>query len=450
VKRLWRLFTSLETTAALLVLLASLLLLNVMLPQEAVVGREAFARAAVSSRAAHFFLVTLGLGRLATSPVFLGALALFFLNLAAVLAARAGPTWRRTRVKPRPEAALQAWAATGEGLTGPRPEGLGLAGVIEILRGYGYPARKVGEGVVWGVKHRLAPLGFLIFHLSFFLLCAGGLLVYYTRFVGTVTLTEGQEHDGAAASTTEVLRSPPVGGPPPLRFTLEEVDPRFEAGEPVHLGATLRFPRGVVQTARVNHPARWGSTSVLVQRAGLAPVLWLQDERGYTLDRVAVAAPTRGTEATRVPLGGGGMTVEVGPLGPDVPFPSRGELADTELALRVLDGERVLFDGSLSPGRVADLGPRGRLVLAELRYWAGMLVVAERGGGLLILGFALGVVGLLWRLLLYRREVAVLWDEETFTVLGRGEYYRGRFHEELEAICSTLRDNEGDPGRATT
>lgn len=446
--RLWRLLTSLKTTAALLVLLALLLLLNVVIPQEAVVGREAFARLAVGSRKAHFFLVTLGLGRMATSPIFLGALALFFLNLMAVLAARAGPTWRRTRPRPRSAAALGAWAATGEGLTGPRPEGFGLATVIETLRGFGYPARRVAEGMVWGVKHRLAPLGFLIFHLSFFLLCAGGLLLYYTRFVGVVTLTEGQEHDGAAGSYAEVLRMPPLGGAPTLRFTLEEVEPRFDSGEPVHLGASLRFPRGVRQTARVNHPARWGASTVLVQRAGLAPVLWLQDARGFTLDRVAVAAPTRGTEAAEVPLSAGELQVEIEPLGPEAPFPERDQLAAAALTVRVERNGELLFEGPLRPGEAASLGAEGRLVLEDLRYWAGLLVVSERGGGLLIAGFLLGVTGLVWRLLAYRRELAVVWDEQTFTLLGRGEYFRDRFREEMEAVFRGLGDNGNDPGRA--
>ena len=39
------------------------------------------------------------------------------------------------------------------------------------------------------------------------------------------------------------------------------------------------------RTSRVNHPAKWGDVSLLVEQASLAPVLWLQDGRGFTLAR---------------------------------------------------------------------------------------------------------------------------------------------------------------------
>ena len=53
-------------------------------------------------------------------------------------------------------------------------------------------------------------------------------------------------------------------------------------------------------------PAEWGSATLLVNEAGLAPVLWLQDEQGFTLDRVAVPVPVTTARApTVVPLAAG-------------------------------------------------------------------------------------------------------------------------------------------------
>ena len=59
-------------------------------------------------------------------------------------------------------------------------------------------------------------------------------------------------------------------------------------------------------------------------------------------------------------------------------------------------------------------------------------------GGLLITGFLAGVVGLIWRLLWYRREVALTWDEESFRLVGRSEFFSTRFARELRQIHSTL------------
>ena len=94
--------------------------------------------------------------------MFLGVLGVFFLNLAAVLAVRLGPTWRRIALRPRAEDGLKAWARMEESLAAALPEGFGVGTAARALRGFGYQSRKVGEHTLWGVKHRTAPLGFLL------------------------------------------------------------------------------------------------------------------------------------------------------------------------------------------------------------------------------------------------------------------------------------------------
>ena len=79
--RLLGAFTSRKTTVGLLCVLAVLLLLNVAVPQAAVLGEEAFGEMARSHPGRHFVLVTLGLGRMPTSPIFLGTLGVFFVQV---------------------------------------------------------------------------------------------------------------------------------------------------------------------------------------------------------------------------------------------------------------------------------------------------------------------------------------------------------------------------------
>ena len=170
-KGLLRWFTSARVTVTLLVLLALLLLLNVALPQESVLGEERYERLLQESgRGARFVLDTLGLGHMSTSPVFLATLGLFFLNLTAVLLSRIGPTWRRIALRERSEEGLRAWARMEESLSGGLPGEWSPGRVAQVLRGFGFQVRRQGERTFWGVKHRTAPLGFLLFHLSFFLL----------------------------------------------------------------------------------------------------------------------------------------------------------------------------------------------------------------------------------------------------------------------------------------
>lgn len=436
-RRFRELATSLRTTAVLFVVLATLLLLNVLLPQREVIGESAFRSVTERSVASRLFLVHLGLGQLPTSPPFLTVLGLFFVNLSAIVLLRARTTFRRIRTPvPRPEELDRL--ASGRGvLERPLPVGWTAASAVAVLRGFGFRTARVGESALWGVRHRSAPLGFLLFHGSFFVLCSGGVLLWATRFSGKVRLVEGQRFEG---ELQRVIRKPPWGGISDLRFAVVAVDPKFERDEPTDLAATVRFGiagGGEEQTSRVNHPARWGSFSVLVTEAGVAPELWIQTPDGFTLDRVSVASNTRGTEPTDLPLARGRLTGRIDPLWPRKGFPDRHALEALPMRISLREGATELWRGELRPGEAREAG--GVVVrLVRHRYWVGILLVSERGGGLLTIGFCMAVVGLLWRLAFARREVAVFWDSHSIRVVGKTELLPERFGAELESIADAL------------
>jgi hypothetical protein len=442
---LWKVLASVRTTVVLLCLVGVFLLLNVVVPQSAVVGDEALRQAASRGPAARLLIDTLGLGHIPTSPLFLAALGLFFLNLLVVLADRTAPTLRRIRVRAPAEAELLQLAENGPSIAGALPGGWDPTAAIETLKGYGFRCVRIGGQGLWGVKHRTAALGFLLFHASFLLLCAGGALLYYTRFAATARLVEGQAFTG---EYQRILRTPPLGGPPGLSFQLVSVEPRFEQGAPVDLKASLLFftsAGGSERSARVNHPARWGTASVLVEEAGVAPEIWLQDASGYGLDRVSVAAATQGGEPTRLALARGSLQVVLAPIAQGSEFPGRTALAALPIRLSVGESGRTLYDGSLAPGQSVAFGPY-RLALVQNRYWAGFRVVSERGGALLIAGFALGVAGLVWRLLAFRRELFVAWGDGALRISGRGEFFQGAYRRELESILGTLSGRPASAG----
>ncbi len=439
-RALWRFLTSLKTTIGLFVILGTLLLLSVSIPTEQYLGPEAGTFA--SSALGLFLLETLGLGSLSTSPLFLACIVLFFFNLSTVILGRAGVTLRRTRLRPPSGPTLQGWCDRESSLRGSNPGGISADSVLKVFRGMGFPAVKAGDGVAWAVKHRTAPLGFLLFHISFYLLCLGGVGIYTTRFVGVSALVEGQAFQGF----NQVLRSAPMLGPPGLSLVLDSVDAQFEQGQALHLGAVFQIEEDgvpVEKESRINHPARSGASTILVNRAGIAPILWLQDKDGYTLDRVAVAAETLGGGGTEVELGQGAFRVLVTPVVERMHFPDRSELQATPVEVEARDASgSVVFAGTVRTGRHIDLG-EAVLVIPELRFWVGIYVVREYGGTLLIAGFLLGTIGLIWRLMLYRREVAVVWAGNDFAVAGRAEYFSHRFREEL----ATIRDLLEDAGR---
>lgn len=443
-KKVWEYLTSLRTAAILLSVLSGFLVLNVILPQEGVLGEEGLRSLAQRNPVSGFFLLTLGLGHIPTSPLFLATLGLFFLTLAAVLVDRAGATLRRIEVPaPGPDALERMTRADGA-LDAALPEGWDVSKAMALLRGCGYRPARVGDHGVWGVRHRTAPAGFLLFHGSFFVLCAGGALLFYTRFAGKARLVEGQTFEG---QYQKVIRMPPVGGPPGLAFTVTEIRPTFQRGEPTDLRATLRFamPGGSREMeSRVNHPARWGSVSVLVEEAGVAPELWVQTPDGFTLDRVSVAATTKGSEPTTLTLAGGRISASLEPLWPQAGFPERAALRSLPLRLALQKDGAELWRGELRPGQALEAG--GCLVrLVGHRYWVGARIVSERGGGLLMAGFCLAVMGLVWRLIMYRREVGLTWDGNTLRLGGRAEFFHGPFRDEIESLLAALAGT-GAPG----
>jgi len=295
----------------------------------------------------------------------------------------------------------------------------------------------VGERALWAVKNPAAVLGFPLFHLAFLVLSVGGAAIYYTRQVAAITVTEGQAF---SERDLRVLRRAPWGGAPETRLALERVDLDLQDGLPTRLEATLRSlgPDGRLAVTGVNHPASWGPLSVLVTGAGLSPVIALRDGAGRLVDRVAVVVKNRGTPTTAALAGSAvEVTLEPVPVGPA--FPEPGEVGRTPLRVVVREAGREVFRGRLPPRTPLAVGDR-RLEIDDVRYWASLYLVHERGGGAMLLGFALLVVGTVWRMAWFRREVIVAWGDGAIRLGGRGEFYPARFAEELDGIRALLQD----------
>lgn len=430
-KRALAMVTSIRTSAVLMLLVALLLLASVVVPQRPLLGDSAVDAIAASGAVKSFVIDTLGLGAIATSPLFAVVLVLFYLNLIAVLASRTPVILGKTRLRVPEPAIAEKWLASPKALEGTATRNLDAALIVATLRGFGYRPKRVSPSSMYAVKHRHAAIGFLLFHLSFFFLCAGGLLIWYTRWVGALRIVEGQT---ASAQSAKVLRQRPAGGAPDLPFTLEKMAPSFEKGEATDLRATVRFEGQPPVEAWVNHPAKRDASSLLVSDIGIAPVFWLQDSRGFSLDRVSVAADRE--HPVDVPLAGGVVRVRILPRRTGE-FPSREALPALPLELVVHEGAAEVFRGTLHAGEAVQL-PGSRLVLTEVRYWAGMKVISERGGGLLILGFVLATIGATWRLLLRRRDLVIAWNGSAFRLAGHGEWFADRDRRELMGLASAL------------
>ncbi|MGB8930018.1 MAG: cytochrome c biogenesis protein ResB [Anaeromyxobacteraceae bacterium] len=334
-RRAWAAVTSLKTTAILIAALAALLLVNVLVPQ-ARIDPDAYAAALRRGGVAPFLLERLRLGHVSTSPVFVGTLVAFLVNLAGVLVDRVGVTARRLRlaVPTGPQLAALLGDATATAVPGSPAEVAARA--TQVLETMGYRVLAVGHGALWAVKHRWALLGFPVFHAAFFVMALGDATLYWTREVVSIGACEGQT---VASAEGAVGRRAPAGPSDPVSITVDRVDVKLDRGKPTDLAVDLRLlPGAAVRTARVNHPAVWGDLSALVDRVGVAPVLWVMDEGGYTRDRVAVMVQSRGDLPTRVPLDAGAIEAVVEPIPVGPAFPERSALSHARIWLRLRQG----------------------------------------------------------------------------------------------------------------
>lgn len=85
-----------------------------------------------------------------------------------------------------------------------------------------------GDTWAWGVRNRLAPLGTVVFHLSFFLIVGAAWLALQpgARFEGMSAVSVGESFQSTAEGAfTDLLT--PEQDPPDVSFTVESFEPRF-------------------------------------------------------------------------------------------------------------------------------------------------------------------------------------------------------------------------------
>ena len=172
------------------------------------------------------FLDALGLTTIYSSPITITLWLLFFLNLSLVL-------WQRWPVIKSRTALSESRIAdplTAGGYSFrhsyPLPDTIEGQAVLELLRKKRYTLLGDVTGF-YGVRNRLAPIAFMLFHLSFFLILLGGLISVYTEFIGYLDLAQGESFHGELNryNASPQPKMPEIGTPPAASFTVKSIVP---------------------------------------------------------------------------------------------------------------------------------------------------------------------------------------------------------------------------------
>jgi hypothetical protein len=438
VRKLLDALSSLRLTLGLLVALAAFFLVGLAVPQKAVLQRELYEAWRRQSPAVVALLEALGLTDIHASPLAMALWAAFFLNLAVVMALRVPGTLRRIRIDgavPDPGGAGFAARHTVAG----RPTDLGA--VREFFRARGLAVHVDGERLR-AVRYPRAPLATLAFHLSFFLVAAGGLTSAATRFHAYVDLGQGEAFTGALEQYDGRPRVRRLAEPPRVRFIVEGIRSEVHGETVTDVQVHLRDERGFLRTIAVNRPYEAGGAAFVFKNLGVAPLLVVTDPDGRERFVGFMRLNVMLGRTDSFSLLGQQITAE---LFPDHVVDADGEGTRSQdmvnpvlrLTVEARSGRKVAV--SLRPGEAMALGPY-RLAFVDWRYWVRLYVRSERGIWAVWAGFALALAALVWRLFLYRREYVVAPTEDGSGVIlaGRAEFYRALFADEVERVAADL------------
>jgi hypothetical protein len=438
-KRVLEILGSLRLTLALLVALGAFFLVGLAIPQKQVLQRALYEQWRAESPTTVALLEAAGLTDAYRSPIALVLWAAFFANLAVVLATRARGTVERTRIdRPVPD------PGSAPGFGPPRLLALRPGATLAEVRGW-FAARRYaiheGDGRLRAVRHRWAPAASLAFHLSFFLVAAGGVTSFLTRFEGNVDLGEGETYTGRLDQYAAPPRLPRVGAPPEIPFVVESVRPEVEGKVPVAITVLVRDAALRQHAIEVNGPWKEGDTAFVFKNLGIAPLLVVRDPEGREVFGGYLRLDVLQGKTQDFKLLGQTFTAEFFPDHLEengVETTRSQELRDPVLRLTVTARSGKQVRASLRPGQSMQLGPY-TLTFAAFRYWVRIYVRSERGLGLVWLGFALGALALVGRLVLYRREYVVgPGPGGALAIAGRSEYYRALFADEALEVGDAL------------
>src|ERR1039457_74676 len=273
-------FSSLRFTILLICLLGLMFIIGLWVPQQRLL-QTIYLECQRNSPALVAFLDTLGLTTIYTSPITVTLWGLFFFNLSLVL-------WQRLPIV-KNRISLSATKITDPVTSGgypfrsvyPLPNDLDGDTVIDMLRKRGFTILG-NESGFYGVKNRLAPIAFMLFHLSFFLILLGGVITVYTKFIGYIDLAQGETFQGELEryNQTPWLLMPKIGSPPNVSFTVQSIVPQVVRNTPTGISVILADARGQIHEVGINTPYRTDNSSFVFNHLGVAPLFVLKNSSG--------------------------------------------------------------------------------------------------------------------------------------------------------------------------
>lgn len=433
---------SLRFTIMLLLVLLLIFVLGLWIPQQSLFDQASYELWLKKSPTLAPLLDRLGFTHIYSARFTFGIWALFFCNLLLSMWQRIPLVRKRLSLGQEnllpPGSPYFSSRGTLELSGGNSPEK-----VMERLRQAGFRLFGTPEHFC-GVKNRYSVLANPLFHLCFVLVLLGSITGIYTRFVGKVSLAEGESFNGEAQRYRQPLTLPLIGGLPDVGFTVIKVVPEMSGNTALQLSAVIEDRQGKRHTIQINRPYKTGNISCVLKKPGIAPLMILRDRSGKELDGAYTRLEVLDDKEDSFILGGYRFAVRFYPdyaREGEREYSASLEFRKPVLRLTAYEGTRQLASGALRLGESLPFGDKS-ITFAEMPYWVLIQVVQERGEGLVYFALFLASFALAWRLLFYRRDIVGRVEEidgrRVMVIAWRSEFYRALAEEELEKLLKKL------------
>jgi cytochrome c biogenesis protein ResB len=449
IKKIIKFLASLRFTVWLICLLGLIFMTGLWVPQKSLVKALYFDWKANAPRLVGF-LDALGLTDIYTSPITVSLWVLFFLNLSLVMWQRIPLIIKRIELSPARIADPETAAGYSFHASYPLEPGMDADAVIGGLRTSGYVLLGDGSGF-YGVKNRLSPIAFALFHLSFFLILLGGITGVYTLFIGYVDVAKGEtflgELDRYNKSPAPSL--PKIGGIPKAAFMVESITPRVVRNTPTSISVMLVDEQGKKHEVGINTPYITDNTSFVFKHLGMAPLFVVIDPAGNEIDGAYEKLDVTQGRQDRFHLAGYDFAARFYPdyfLDNGKPATRSQEFNNPTFTIVVEREGKKIAEATVPKNGAMEFGGY-RLVMRDLPFWVRFYVIKERGIAILYSGFAIATVAIIWRLLFFRREIIGAVREEDgvrhLVVAARSEYYKFLAEDEFTKMFDMLTNNGG-------
>lgn len=375
---------SLKFTALILFVLLFLLLLNVLLPQERVLGKEKLKEISEKNKFYYFIFNKLNLKDIPSSPIFLFFLFLFYFQLIFFIFKYIKTTLNKIKIR---EPHYVFWK---------RFKIVNLKkSFYEDLKKRGFKYFKLKDGGDYFVENELSPLGFMLFHISFFFFLTGGIFISYTRGVSIANLALGQTINLEDPLWVEKIKKPIFEEKKDIMISLNEVYCNWDSKE----GLPLKFKshltiidkgKKISDYFEINKPLKYKNLNFYPNYSEDAYIIEIEDPQGYIIEKPILFSKCK--------------------RGKEIKFNLTGGFEGKFLCDK---GERILiFKGNFK--EELNLKENEAIFLENYKIkflskvpWVEIKIVEERGGIILILGFILGSLGIILRFLFPKREIVI-------------------------------------------